>query len=168
MDEDARKKIEVTYGVFMHEINRHIYGDFTEIDLSRGEKRIQWKITPLGSISSTRFKKMSIKLLRMSKPLGYLVLRRLLNPWHGGQPTTTETSHDLKPQCSKMSYPVMTFRSPQIGSSPRFFLYVLQAEGSISTAAKTLKPAFFRPKEAPPAPENKSIAVCEVFTFRPH
>ena len=49
MDEEARSKFNVTYGIQYYEINRHSWGSFVEIDLSQGEQPKEWETIPLGS-----------------------------------------------------------------------------------------------------------------------
>src|SRR2546422_11141199 len=81
------------------------------------------RTTIRGSSSWTRLANTRSNDFRLSRsPFLNLVFLNVEKPWHGGQPTHTESSPLLRPASPKIARPVTFLRSPTIGSVPRFSL----------------------------------------------
>lgn len=82
-----------------------------------------------------------------------------LNVWHGGLPMTTSIF-------PTNGLPSKILRSWQT-ALPIFAWYVSQTVFQLSTPNTCLNPAFTKPRENPPAPQNKSMKVGPSFTHSP-
>src|ERR1051325_4456714 len=111
-----------------------------------------------GRIAKEMSRKALTRLFRISR---LSPLRWTENPWQGGPPTTTVHSPGSKPlQRSTSSDETEEISASRI-NRPKLCLYVFTAAGSKSTADLNSKSAHFSPRENPPAPQKRSIAVCD-------
>ena len=82
------------------------------------------------------------------------------NPWQGGPPAmSVGCSSPRIPAASSRSAPCSwSMSASRNGTSGKLHAKVSWAAGQLSTARAALNPARFRPRERPPAPQNKSMA----------
>lgn len=88
------------------------------------------------------------------------IVRRVENPWHGGHPARRSSSPGWSRNSFIRSVAPTDWMSFSITHAPGWFSrYVPIDSESLSTAARTLKFAQRSPRDNPPQPQNRSIAV---------
>ena len=83
------------------------------------------------------------------------------NPWQGGPPAMSVNCSPPSriPAASNRSVTLSwSMSASRNGTSGKLHANVSLAAGQLSTARAALNPARFRPRERPPAPQNKSMA----------